>query len=187
MVNSNIFIIPTFVLALCCMLSACDSESNSITPSKLELVEKPRVYERAAKGDAKKMGSWEQVPLPKIEDRMQGVHTLLLPNGKILLANGSSNRNEVTNGAIQNGIDVRNYSVINNVGIFNPDTNDFKRINAPAISSDPTKNNDLFCSGQLHLPNGIFYLPVVLKVITVKNNSKDPNQCRFLIGQPNHG
>jgi len=155
MVKNHLFTLSICVFTLSLTLSACNSEPKpSKTTPVVSSEEKPSFYERAAKGPELEMGSWEQVPLPPIEDRMQGVHTLLLPNGKILLANGSSNRNVVVDGKIQNGIDTRNYSVINNVGIFDPTDNSFKRIDAPAISDDPTKNNDLFCSGQLHLPNG---------------------------------
>ena len=152
MVMRNIWVMSMCLLAL----SACNKEPQPEATVEVAVTSEAKAsyYERSAKGPATEMGVWEQVPLPPSEDRMQGVHTLLLPNGKILLANGSSNRNVVIDGEIQNRIDTRNYSAINNVGIFDPSDNSFKRINAPAVSEDKNKNNDLFCSGQLHLPNG---------------------------------
>ena len=43
---------------------------------------------------SKTKGRWDIVPRPANQkDWMQGVHTGLLPNGKILIVNGSSNRN----------------------------------------------------------------------------------------------
>ncbi|PCK04143.1 MAG: hypothetical protein COA42_19510 [Alteromonadaceae bacterium] len=127
--------------------------------SKIETVQETSFYERAAQGPYSEMGSWQQIAIPVEADRMQGVHTLLLPNGKVLLANGSSNRNQLVDGQIQNGVNIRNYSVINNVGLFDPalasETNSgFTRIPAPLVPQDPTQSNDLFCSGQLHLPDG---------------------------------
>ena len=41
------------------------------------------------------MGAWETIPMPPQKDRMQSVHTTLLPNGKILMVNGSSFRSHL--------------------------------------------------------------------------------------------
>ena len=41
-------------------------------------------------GKQETMGAWETVPLPSPEERIQSVHTTLLPNGKVLMVNGSS-------------------------------------------------------------------------------------------------
>lgn len=110
---------------------------------------------------------------------MQTVHTILLPSGKILLASGSSWRNlapvqyypEYPNPAQPTGIFVANqkpfendklstyYQLVNNVGIYDPEENTFYRVPHPVPMKDPSKPghfvaNDLFCTGQQHLPDG---------------------------------
>ena len=113
---------------------------------------------------------------------MQSVHTILLPSGRILTAPGSSWRNwdhiteyypevnpiNLTTGA---GLFDRSedpfanttlewyYSAVNNVAIYDPRTNEWFRIPHPVPEPHPEnasqfKPSDLFCSGQLHLPNG---------------------------------
>ena len=110
--------------------------------------------EQHANGPKEKMGEWAQIPLPPEEDRMQGVHTVLLPTGKVLMVSGSSNRNTLTDNGIQDGSDVRNYEAINNMGIFDPQTGTLARIDVPLVPAEAGASNDLFCAGQLHLPNG---------------------------------
>jgi hypothetical protein len=118
------------------------------------------------------MGAWVLLPMPaKQGDRMQAVHIALLPDNKVLIANGSSNRNRLTpQGKVEDGVDTTDYAVINNTSIFDPSLSDpyyqgkslveadfttppFTRISSPPaeLSGEP---NDLFCSGHLHLPNG---------------------------------
>jgi hypothetical protein len=110
---------------------------------------------------------------------MQTVHTAVLPSGKILLVSGSSWRNlapfqyypEYKNPEAPRGIFVRGqepflnskidwyYQLVNNAAIYDPETNEFFRIPHPAPVPDPKRPghfapNDLFCTGQQHLPNG---------------------------------
>ena len=40
------------------------------------------------------LGSWELAPMPPANTRMQAVHSVLLPNGKVLVVNGSSFRTQ---------------------------------------------------------------------------------------------
>ncbi|WP_055077780.1 galactose oxidase early set domain-containing protein [Pseudanabaena sp. 'Roaring Creek'] len=112
------------------------------------------------------MGKWKVLPMPAMSDRTQSVHTTLLPNGKVLVVNGSSFRTELDreNGQYQfvEGIDVSDYAVVNNSGLLDPKTGKFERIpSPPALRFDKTigKNganttNDLFCSGHVQLADG---------------------------------
>ncbi|NER20111.1 MAG: DUF1929 domain-containing protein [Symploca sp. SIO1B1] len=84
---------------------------------------------------------------------MQGVHTAVLPNGKVLIANGSSNRNTLENGKFIDGNNSRDYDTVNNTSLFNPVTNTFERIDSPPAELF-NQSNDVFCSGHLHLANG---------------------------------
>ncbi len=110
---------------------------------------------------------------------MQTVHTAVLPSGKILLVSGSSWRNlapiefypEYPSPEAPNGIFIRGeepfknskidwyYQFVNNAAIYDPENNTFYRIPHPAPVPDPKRPghfapNDLFCTGQQHLPNG---------------------------------
>ena len=110
---------------------------------------------------------------------MQTVHTTLLPSGKILMASGSSWRNRgpipyfpefdpppAPRGVFQDSNDPFNdakkdeyFQLVNNVSIYDPDDDTFFRIPHPVPVSDPHAKdhfapNDLFCTGQHHLPNG---------------------------------
>ncbi|ABA23794.1 conserved hypothetical protein [Trichormus variabilis ATCC 29413] len=108
-------------------------------------------------GTKEEMGAWETLPMPPLEDRMQSVHTILLPNGKVLVVNGSSFRTtqvkEQENVDLVEGVDVRNYDVINNTGLLDPVTGKFERIPSPP-SIQAGETNDLFCTGHLQLSNG---------------------------------
>jgi hypothetical protein len=109
-------------------------------------------------GLKKEMGVWETVPMPPLENRMQSVHTLLLPNGKVLSFSGSSFRTTLVkddngkNNFIE-GVDVKDDQVINNSSLFNPKTEKFERIPTPPASQFG-ETNDLFCSGHLQLADG---------------------------------
>ena len=126
----------------------------------------------AYEGCPEEMGAWILLPMPENqEDRMQAVHSTLLPDNKVLMVNGSSNRNRLTpEGKLEDGVDTSNYDVVNNTSIFDPALSDpyyqgkgiqdadfttppFTRISSPPakLSGEP---NDLFCSGHLHLPDG---------------------------------
>ncbi|MDB9474028.1 glyoxal oxidase [Dolichospermum circinale] len=103
-------------------------------------------------------GQWQTVPLPvDKKDWMQGVHTSLLPNGKVLVVNGSSNRNtlvqEGTSNKFIDGVNGRDYAVVDNSALFDPKTNTFERISSPNALENK-QSNDPFCSANLHLPDG---------------------------------
>lgn len=112
---------------------------------------------------------------------MQTVHSVLLPSGKVLLASGSSWRNLAENTGVypynlqpdpHSGLfnkstnpfewakNVSYYSLVNNVGIFDPAQNTFFRIPHP-LPSQPDPDNsswflptDLFCTSHVHLRDG---------------------------------
>ena len=121
-------------------------------------------------GPKEEMGAWSLIPLPPAEDQMQAVHTILLPNQKVLIANGSSNRSRLENGQVLIGVDGKKPEVVDNTTLFDPALSDPDRalvsglepdyISNPfeRIASPPTpvngETNDIFCSGHLHLPNG---------------------------------
>jgi len=142
------------------------------TPLEQQLTAKIGSKLLAYEGCPEEMGAWVLLPMPeKQEDRMQAVHIALLPDNKVLIANGSSNRNRLTpEGKLEDGVDTYDYAVVNNTSIFDPSLSDpyyqgksiadadfttppFTRISSPPsrLSGEP---NDLFCSGHLHLPNG---------------------------------
>jgi hypothetical protein len=139
------------------------------TPNELEtklrnnLKDKFLTYE----GCPAEMGAWYMLPMPEEKDRMQAVHAALLPDSKVLIVNGSSNRNHVTpEGKIEDGLDNSKYDVVNNTSIFDPTLSDFYYTPKPDFRKSPFKRiesppaefqgerNDPFCSGHLHLPNG---------------------------------
>ncbi len=108
-------------------------------------------------GPKETMGMWETIPLPPPEDRMQSVHTTVLPNGKVLVVNGSSFRSTLVKQDGQykfiEGVDPTNYDAINNTGLLDPETGTFKRIDSPPAWQYGT-TNDLFCVGHVQLPDG---------------------------------
>jgi len=179
--NKLIKLLAIFVLAVAVIFCdwsyalANDERSSSDLvctgePSELEtklrnnLKDKFLTYE----GCPTEMGAWYMLPMPeKKRDRMQAVHTALLPNSKVLIVNGSSNRNHVTaDGSIEDDIDNSKYGVVNNTSIFDPSLSDFYNNSKPDFTTSPFTRiksppavvngeiNDLFCSGHLHLPNG---------------------------------
>lgn len=129
-------------------------------------------------GCPEEMGAWYMLPMPEQQaDRMQAVHAILLPSNKVLIANGSSNRNTLAPGdKFIDGVNTTNYNVVNNTSIFDPSLSDpfyapdsaaapnftavpFTRLDSPITPvPDPktgnSEPNDLFCSGHLQLPNG---------------------------------
>lgn len=103
------------------------------------------------------MGAWTIIPMAEPENRMQSVHTIVLPNGKVLMVNGSSFRSTLIK---ENGkfsfvepIDLGNYDIVNNASLFDPETQGFEKIDSP-LQIQYGETNDLFCSGHLQLPNG---------------------------------
>ncbi|NET60262.1 MAG: DUF1929 domain-containing protein [Symploca sp. SIO2E6] len=113
------------------------------------------------------LGCWQKYPLLRDSEGkilpIQSVHTSLLPDGKILMVNGSSNRNTIDRQVDASGRDVKVTfidgvdtaveAVVDNTAIFDPETGTFEKIDSPpAVQFGDS--NDLFCSGHLHLPNG---------------------------------
>ena len=112
------------------------------------------------KGNPEIMGMWETLPMPPPENRMQSVHTIVLPNGKVLMVNGSSFRSLLVkeNGEDQftqftEGVDVKNNDVVDNTGLLDPETGKVERIPSPPAIQHKT-TNDLFCVGHVQLANG---------------------------------
>ncbi|QSJ18891.1 DUF1929 domain-containing protein [Nostoc sp. UHCC 0702] len=100
----------------------------------------------------KTKGKWEVVPLRT--DGVQAVHTALLPNGKVLIVNGSSNRNTLTTDKkFVDGVNGSLKEVVDNSAIFDPENGRFKRIPSPE-SVQNGQSNDPFCSGHIHLEDG---------------------------------
>src|SRR5208282_4141764 len=104
-----------------------------------------------------------------VSDQMQAVHIVLLPSGKVLIVNGSSNRNRIEKGKVLDGVNSQDYAVVNNTSLFDPsappDQSGLTRISSPptpiSVVLPETKSsgpqllpNDLFCSGHVHLPDG---------------------------------
>ncbi len=151
-------------------VSSSGSEVCTELPSKLETKLRKKLGTKflTYEGCAQEMGAWYMLPMPEEEDRMQAVHAALLPNSKVLIVNGSSNRNHVTaEGKIEDDIGNSKYPVINNTSIFDPSLSDFSRNNRnPDFTTSPFERiasppavvngeiNDLFCSGHLQLPSG---------------------------------
>ena len=114
------------------------------------------------------LGCWQKYPLPRDKEGnilpLQSVHTSLLPNGKILMVNGSSNRNTIDRQTsvskatdikitFIDGVETSKQTVVDNTAIFEPNTGTFEKISSPpAVQFGDS--NDLFCTGHLHLPDG---------------------------------
>src|SRR6202051_1276964 len=147
-------ILPTTLLLLTVMLPASSwyHEPN---------VDDDRHPLSAVFGPKEQLGAWFQPPLPEEQNRMQAVHIALLPSGKVLMVNGSSNRDRIQDGQVMDGISPLDYAAVNNSSLFDP--------SAPATSSGLTRiasppspinfngtsiPNDLFCSGHVQLPDG---------------------------------
>ncbi len=108
-------------------------------------------------GSKEEMGAWETVPMPSKNNLMQSVHTIMLPNGKVLTVNGSSFRSTLTNkdgkASFEEGVTVKDYDVVNNTSLFDPATKKYERIASPPVVQYG-ETNDLFCSGHLQLLDG---------------------------------
>jgi Domain of unknown function (DUF1929) len=108
-------------------------------------------------GAKEQMGEWETISMPQAENLMQSVHTLLLPNGKVLSLSGSSFRNTLVNDNGQpsfiEGVNVTDDVVVNNTSLLDPNTGMSERIASPPAMQNK-ETNDLFCSGHLQLPDG---------------------------------
>jgi hypothetical protein len=124
----------------------------------------------AVLGPEKEFGAWWAPPLlANVADRMQAVHIVLLPSGKVLIVNGSSNRNRIEKGKVLDGVNCQDYAVVNNTSLFDPsappDQSGLTRISSPptpiSVVLPEAKSagaqslpNDLFCSGHVQLPDG---------------------------------
>jgi hypothetical protein len=109
-------------------------------------------------GPKEEKGEWETIPMAPPESRMQSVHTILLPNGKVLSVNGSSFRNTLTKNdkgedVFIEGVGAGDYNAINNASLFDPKTKQFERIPSPP-AMQYAESNDLFCAGHLQLADG---------------------------------
>ena len=118
------------------------------------------------------LGCWQKYPLFRDEDGkilpLESVHTSVLPNGKILMVNGSSNRNTIDRQTNEkktkdlkvtfiDGVKTSQEGVVDNTALFDPVTGTFEKISSPPAWQFGD-SNDLFCTGHLHLPNGnIFF------------------------------
>ena len=116
-------------------------------------------------GPKEQLGAWWTPPLPPVKDRMEAVHIALLPSGKVLIVNGSSNRNRIENDEVRDGISPLDYAAVNNTSLFDPDErpsqSGMTRIASPPSPIDITVGgatqsvaNDLFCAGHIQLPDG---------------------------------
>ncbi|MFQ5684764.1 MAG: galactose oxidase early set domain-containing protein [Candidatus Binatia bacterium] len=141
--NPHVFWAWTLMVAVLALLPAYEVSYTAASDDNLEKREK---------------GDWYTPPLPPLHDRMQAVHTVLLPNGMVLIVNGSSNRNRIEDDKILDGVDVTDYATVNNTAIFDPEAppgnHGFTRISSPATPDEDGDSTDLFCSGHLHLWNG---------------------------------
>ena len=160
-----------FIVAIALMLGGWDDALAA------NLSEPPL---RAVEGTAKKMGAWYTPPMPEnINERMQGLHVTLLPNGKVLIVNGGSVRLSLVANGVE-GKDGRKPWLLDNTSLFDPTLSDpdplldaegkpinridysgnpFTKIKSPPSpvkykGSDSDNVNDPFCGGHLHLPNG---------------------------------
>lgn len=118
-------------------------------------------------GTPSQMGQWERVPLFRDGTnirQLQSVHTTLLPNKKVLVVNGSSNRNRLVGrdgdvGDIQDGVNAGDSAVVDNTALFDPVTKEFTIIDSPLSDQNNYESNDLFCSGHVHLDDGnVFFM-----------------------------
>lgn len=96
-------------------------------------------------GPKEEFGAWYLPPLPPLKDRMQSVHVALLPDGKVLIVNGSSFRIKYCKdcGRFEEGVDGTDYNVVDNTAIYDPQLdldkdglhplgrNAFQRIDSP--------------------------------------------------------
>lgn len=116
----------------------------------------PELY--TLEGPGVEKGAWYVPPLPPESDRMQAVHMAMLPNGYVLIVNGSSNRNRIVDGHILEGVDTRDFAVVDNVAIWNPaaplGTPGLRRIAAPPTPGADGEAVDLFCSAHHQLADG---------------------------------
>jgi hypothetical protein len=157
----------TLLTALLFALRLCHVTCNAAEALKIDGRKLSAVL-----GPAKCFGAWWAPPLlANVADRMQAIHIVLLPSRKVLIVNGSSNRNRIEKGKIREGVNCWDYAVVNNTSLFDPsappDQSGLTRISSPpspiAVVVPEAKSagaqwqflpNDLFCSGHLHLPDG---------------------------------
>jgi Domain of unknown function (DUF1929) len=102
------------------------------------------------------VGQWGEPLVPPREFKnIQAIHSVLLPNGKILMVNGSSNRDA----AGRKGVDTKQFVYTDNTAIFDPVNVSWQKIDSfPAtVRANPAKKDigiDVFCAGHLHLMDG---------------------------------
>ena len=118
----------------------------------------PAIATAANAPNADTKGSWETVPLPADKkDWLHATHTALLPNGKVLIVNGSANRNTLTfedgKAVFLDGVNSGDYDSVNNSLLFDPNTNKYERIDSPPAEQGGD-SNDLFCGAQIQMADG---------------------------------
>jgi PKD repeat protein len=100
---------------------------EAIVISTLALVLFTVSFAPAARGQANVQGTWQTVATPM---PINPVHTVLMPNGKILVVSGSGNYPAQT---------------VFNVGVWDPSNNSI---------TTQTQSWDMFCNGMILLPDG---------------------------------
>jgi len=88
--------------------------------------------------------SWKSIPLPRVEDRMQAIHIALLPNGRVLIVNGTSNRSTLdAKDQIVYGSNVLEYDVFDNASLFDPKTDTYTRLHVPPAPRVPSIDGEV--------------------------------------------
>ncbi len=128
--------------------------------------EDPNAKLLATMGPKEQLGAWFVPDLPPEADRMQAAHIALLPDGMVLIFNGSSARVHIdSQGQWGDVVDAKEPAVVDNSAVFDPMAphvegqlnHGFTKISSPHTpiqSSDKLGPNDPFCSGHLHTPEG---------------------------------
>jgi hypothetical protein len=153
MVSAGLTVIPG------CKFLGLEKETETIADSDISA----RVD---VQGPPEKVGRWETRPAPPASVAVQAIHAVLLPNGKILLVNGSSNRDGVKSNIFGHN---DNSAVVDplagdhgftKISSF-PKTKVDAAVAAARAAGRPTDMNsltaehiDLFCTGHLQMWDG---------------------------------
>jgi len=96
-------------------------------------------------GPAAVAGQWEIVPMPERSKRVQAIHSVLLPSGKVLMVNGSSSRDNA---------DPSTYAHVDNTALFDPASMTYRRIPSTPWPGEDRADIDLFCTSHVQMWNG---------------------------------